>query len=401
PVRDIARELAVDGVLEGSVSRTARGVHMTVQLIYAPTDTHIWAESYDRDAGEAFALPVELSQTIAKRLKVSVSPVSAQRPLNPEAHDLYLRGRYLWFTSGPEQSRKYFEKAIELQPDYAAAWSGLADSYAVAAWDGSPPREAMERAESAGRKALELDDSLPEAHNTMAAVYFAGKWDWANADAESRRALDLNPNYAEARHLHAYILMAMGRPEEALQEQKRSTELEPFARPWALGYVLIRLRRFDEAISELRLRAQAERGDSTVHFMLSDAYWFKGMWKESAEETEQACLLKGDQKCVSGIKHAFESRGKQGVAEWLLRDTKAQSRKGHISPWLLAGAYAQAGRKEEALRSLEAAYRERSPKLVFLQNAPNFDSLHSDPRYQAIVKKMGLPPLQNGKVSAN
>jgi TolB-like protein/DNA-binding winged helix-turn-helix (wHTH) protein/Tfp pilus assembly protein PilF len=393
PLRDIARELGVDGILEGSVERSATRVHMTVQLIYAPTDTHIWAESYDRNPNEVFSLPSELSQTIAKEVKIAVSPTGPRRYINPEAHDAYLQGRYFWFGDNSERSREYFEKAIQLQPDYAAAWSGLADSYAVRAMDGiSSPQEVMEKAEVAARKGIELDDSLSAAHNTRAALYLFHTWNWQSAEAESRRALELDPNNAEAHHVYSYVLTTMQRPDEALQEQKRSSELDPFARPWALGNAFIKNRRLDAAVNEFRLRVEAQPRDSFTHFILSDAYWFKGMWKESVQEAETGFQIEGDKKSAEAVRRAFESGGAKGIAEWWLSDCKAKARKGYVSPWTLASAYAQAGHKEEALRFLEDAYRERSPRLVFIQNSPVFDFLHSDERYQALVKKMGLPP---------
>ncbi|MCU1269550.1 MAG: Adenylate cyclase [Acidobacteriaceae bacterium] len=393
PLRDIARELGVDGILEGSVTRSGNRVHMTVQLIYAPSDTHVWAESYDRDPSEVFSLPSELSKTIAKEVKIAVSPTGPRRYINPEAHDAYLQGRYFWFGDNSERSREYFEKAIQLQPDYAAAWSGLADSYAVRAMDGvSSPQEVMEKAEVAARKGIELDDSLSAAHNTRAALYLFHTWNWQSAEAESRRALELDPNNAEAHHVYSYVLTTMQRPDEALQEQKRSSELDPFARPWALGNAFIKNRRLDAAVNEFRLRAEAQPRDSFTHFILSDAYWFKGMWKESVQEAETGFQIEGDKKSAEAVRRAFESGGAKGFAEWWLSDCKAKARKGYVSPWTLASAYAQAGHKEEALRFLEDAYRERSPRLVFIQNSPVFDFLHSDDRYQALVKKMGLPP---------
>jgi TolB-like protein/DNA-binding winged helix-turn-helix (wHTH) protein len=171
PVRDIARELGVDGILEGSIERTANRVDMTVQLIYAPTDSHVWAESYDRD--QAYSLPEELSRIVAKEVKAATSPPPALRYINPEAHDAYLHGRYFWFAVDIDQSQQEFEKAIQLQPDYAAAWSGLADAYGLRAFYGlSPGSEAMTKMESAARKAVELDDSSAEAHNSLSAWYF-------------------------------------------------------------------------------------------------------------------------------------------------------------------------------------------------------------------------------------
>ena len=390
PLRDIAHELGVDGILEGSVVRSNNRVHMTVQLIYAPTDTHVWAESYDRDLNEAVSLPTELSQAIAKEVKAATASAGSLRYINPEAHDAYLRGRYFWFSDHYGKSQEYFEKAIQLQPDYAAAWSGLADAYIVRAVAGmSPPQEVVAKAEAAARKAVELDDSLPEAHNAMAAIYLFGHWDWKNADAESLRALELNPNYAEARHLHSYVLFAMNRPEEALQEQKRSTELDPFSRPWALGFAYIRTRQYDAAISELRLRAAAQPENALVHWILSLAYQLKGMGDESFEETEKA--LEGDKASAAAVRKAFESGGEKAVAEWHLNELRTVARQRYVAPYQFAAAYAAIGRKQDTLKSLEDAYREHSAELVFLQSAPIFDFLHSDVRYRVLVKKMAMP----------
>jgi TolB-like protein/DNA-binding winged helix-turn-helix (wHTH) protein len=393
PVRDIARELGVDGILEGSVARSANRVHMTVQLIHAPSDTHIWAESYDRDLNEAFSLPSELSQTVAKEVKIAVGPTKPQRYINPEAHDAYLRGRYFWFNEDIDRGQEYFEKAIQLQPDYAAAWSGLADSYGVRAVSGSsPPREVMGKAEEAARKGIELDDSLSSAHNSRAALYLFDTWEWRRAEGESLRAIELDPTNAEAHHLYSYVLFAMQRPDEALREQRRSTELDPFARPWALGFALIHTRQFDAAVNEFRLRAEAQPHDGGVLAGLSQAYWLKGMWKESQQEFEEDLRLNGDQKGAEAAHKAFEQGGEEAVEQWAVNDLKARAHKKYISPFDMASQYAYLGQKEETLRFLEEAYRERSPWIVFLQNEPIFDFLHSDERYRTIVKKMGLPP---------
>jgi TolB-like protein/DNA-binding winged helix-turn-helix (wHTH) protein/tetratricopeptide (TPR) repeat protein len=393
PIREIADELGVDGILEGSVTRSGDRVHMTVQLIYAPTDTHIWAESYDRDSSGAFALPVELSQTIAKEVNVAVSPLHPQRYINPEAHDAYLRGRYFWFSDNDDPAPVYFRKAIQLQPDYAAAWSGLSDYFGGHAVEGVvPPQEARQNWEADARKAVELDDSLADAHNSMAAWYFFSAWDWKRAEAESLRSIALNPNYAEAYHLYSYILTATNRPAEALRIQKLGMEADPFARPWALGLAYYYLRQFDGAINELRVREEAEPSDVTTHGILSDAYRLSGSEKNAADELEQMYLLEGDKESAAAVRHAFEQGGCKSVAEWNLAHQKARARHQYFSPYWLALETARAQHKEETLRLLEDAYRERSPRLVFVQNEPLFDFLHSDQRYQAIVSKMGLPP---------
>jgi TolB-like protein/DNA-binding winged helix-turn-helix (wHTH) protein len=199
----IARELGVDGILEGSIERSANRVHMTVQLIYAPTDTHVWAQSYNRAETQALSLPEELSQTIAKQVQAQTSASPAPtRYINPEAHDAYLHGRYFWLTHSIPQTLPYFQKAIQLQPDYAAAWSGLSDTYALAGMTGDLlPQEANAKAEAAARKALELDDSLAEAHNAMCAWYLFYAWDLSRADAECRRGLELDPNSSMIHYL--------------------------------------------------------------------------------------------------------------------------------------------------------------------------------------------------------
>jgi TolB-like protein/DNA-binding winged helix-turn-helix (wHTH) protein/Tfp pilus assembly protein PilF len=395
PLKDIARELGVDGILEGSVVRSGNRVHMTVQLIHAPSDTHVWAESYDRNLSEAFSLPSELSQTIAREVNTAISPAKPQPRINPEAHDAYLRGRYFWFNGNTQRSQEYFQQAIQLQPDYAAAWSGLADSYSLLAVDGKvPPQTVMGKAEEAAGKAIELDDSLSEAHKARAALYLFGTWEWRRAEAETRRALELDPNNSEAHHLYSYVLFVTQRPEEALQEQKRATSLDYSLRPWALGRCYIHLRRFDDAIKELRLLSESQSNNGWVRYQLSQAYWLKGMHKESEQELESALRVVGDSKMADAYHRAFARNGERGAAQLGVEDIKARARKKYISSWDLAFECAYLGNddKEETLKFLEAAYQERSPWIVFLQNEPVFDFLHSDARYRALVKKIGLPP---------
>jgi TolB-like protein/DNA-binding winged helix-turn-helix (wHTH) protein/tetratricopeptide (TPR) repeat protein len=393
PIREIASELGVEGILEGSMTRSANRVHMTVQLIYAPTDTHIWAESYDRDFSGAFSLPLELSQTIAKEVKVAVSPAGPQRYINPEAHDAYLRGRYFWVSDNDGPSLEYFKKAIQLQPDYAAAWSGLSDYYGGHAVGGlAPPQELRQNWEADARKAVELDDSLADAHNSMAAWYLFSAWDWKRAEAESLRSIALNPNYAEAYHVYSYTLTVTNRPADAIKIQKLGMEVDPFARPWALGLAYYHLRQFDAAINELRLREEAEPSDVSTHAILSEAYRLSGFEKDAARELEQVYLLQGHKESVAAIRQAFEKGGYKSVAEWQLGQQKARARRQYFSPFWLAMETARIGHKEETIRLLEEAYREHSPRLIFLQCEPVFDFLHSDPSYRAIVKNMGLPP---------
>jgi TolB-like protein/DNA-binding winged helix-turn-helix (wHTH) protein len=387
---DIARELGVDGILEGSVNRSENRVHVNLQLIYAPTDTHVWAEGYDRDLNGALSLPQEVAQTIAKEANAASVPAGPQRYVNPAAHDAYLQGRYLWFAGDYDECRKYFDKAIQLQPDYAPGWSGLSVTILAGASGTAPRREVIDKAEAAARRAVELDDSFAEGHHAMAALYLFGKWDWERAEAESRRSLELDPNFSEAHHLRSYILFAMNRQEEALQKQKRATEIDPFERPWALGRAYYRVRRYDAAIEEFRMRAHAGSAALWVHLYLSRVYGFKGMDNESAHELEEHTRIHRGEKAAAEIQRAYERGGRKAVLQLQLNELKKRSRHEYVSSFDLSEACAALEMRGEALQYLEDAYREHSMDLVFLQQEPVFDFLHSDERYRALVKKIGL-----------
>ncbi len=392
PLRDIAQALGVDGILEGSVNRSTNHVHINLQLIYARTDTHVWAQSYDRDLRNALSLPEELSETIAREAKVSSTPARQQHYVNPEAHDDYLKGRNLWVAGNFGESRKYFEKAIQLQPDYPPSWSGLSMNIIEDAPRGAATREVVDRAEAAARKAIELDDSSAEGHHALAAVYFFCKWDWERADVESRRSLELDPNFSEARHLHSYILFAMNRVPEGLQEQKRATEIDPFLRPWALGRAYYRVRQYDAALEEFRMRAGAYSATGWVHFYLAKVYGFKGMDKESVHELEEDTRINRGEKAASEIERAYQGGGRRAVLQLRLNNLKMRSRKEYVSSFELAEDYADLGMKDETIQKLEDAYRDRMMNLVFLQQEPDFDFLHSDERYRGLVRNIGLAP---------
>lgn len=392
PLPDIARELNVDGILEGSIERTPNSVHMTVQLIYAPTDSHVWAESYDRDLNQAYALPEELSRTIAKEVKAATSPAPPRRYISPEAHDAYLHGRYFWFTFNVANTLPYFEKAIQLQPDYAAAWSGLADTYAVDGMMNHPPSEVTEKVHAAALKALELDPSLPEAHNSLAAWYLFYAWDPARAEVEARRAVELDPNYAEGHHVFSYILEVQQRYPEAEVEARRSTELDPFAHDWELGVFYTNIRQYDAALKELIMRRVAVPNDSDIAMNLAKLYWLKGMYKESQLEYERGLDLQHDSATKAAAHQAWVTGGETTVERWGAANIKTLARKQYLQTEFIASIVAFTGDKDETMKYLEASYRMHDPDLIFIQNEPLFDFLHSDPRYQALVIQMGLPP---------
>jgi TolB-like protein len=397
PLREIAGKLGVDGILEGSVVRSGNRVHVTTQLIHAASDTHVWAESFDRDLGDLVSLQNELAQTIAKQVGATTSASSKpERQINPEAHDAYLLGRYYWFAfdfKNFKKSREYFQKAIDLQPDYAAAWSGLADFYGASAVHGDVRLdEGMSKAEAAATKAMELDDSLAEAHISVAAIHLFYHWNWGAADRESKRATELNPGVAEGHRVRSYVLSALNRMDEAVQEQRKAMELDPFAGPDGLGWTFIRARRFDAALSEARIRTEAQPNNGDLHGLLSSAYRNKGMEKEAAQEWERSLRLNGDQKLADEEHQAYSRGGFRAVIEWDLNLSKQRAAKRYVSPLDFANTYALLKQREETLRYLEGAYEVHEPSLVYIQTNANLDFVHSDPRYRAIIKKMDLPP---------
>lgn len=394
PVRDLASELGVDGILEGSIERTANRVHMTVQLIYAPTDSHVWAENYDRDLDRAYSIPEELSQIVAKEVKAATSPTPTPRYIKPEAYDAYLRGRYYWFAVDIDQSQQAFEKAIQLQPDYAAAWSGLADAYGLRAVYGLVlGSDAMTKVESAARKAVELDDSSAEAHNSLSSWYFFFAWEPQRALAEADRALALNSRLTQSHFLRAHALIALHRTDEAIQEEKRFVELDPFIFPWALGLAYLNLGQIDNAIAELRVRTQVQPNDFFSHYALAEACWLKRMWPDFAQQVEKEIALTESPEKAAEIRQAYERGGYKAVSQKRLEFLKARSRKMYTSPIDFAYQYAFLNDKEQTLKSLEDSFRDRSPGMAFLQNEPLFNFVHDDPRYKALVKKMGILPI--------
>lgn len=395
PLPEIARELGVEGILEGSAGRFGNRVHINVQMIYAATDTHLWAESYERDFSDVGSLQNELAQTIARGVGLTVSPQAPlPRHINPEAHDAYLLGRYKWFGDHLDESQQYFQKAIDLQPDYAAAWSGMADYYLGRAVEGEArPEDVLPLADAAAKKGVQFDDSLAEAHNTLAANYLA-HWNVADAERESARALELNPGYAEGHHLRGYVLQALGRADEAVEEQRKAIGLDPFERPWELTYALMRAKHYDAGLAEARMRSQTQPDNADLHDALGSTYEYLHMDKEAVREWETSHRLLGEEAAARAVHNAFQRGGVKAVLEWNLSELRRKASRKYVSPLDVAGFYGCLGRKEETLRYLEESYRQREPFLIRVDSDPTFDFLHSDPRYQAIVKGMGLPVTQ-------
>jgi TolB-like protein/DNA-binding winged helix-turn-helix (wHTH) protein len=393
PLREIAQALGVDAILEGSVARADGKVHMTIQLIQASTDAHVWAESYDRDANDVVTLPEEAARAIAKRLNSTAPTLKPARYVSPEAHEAYLHGQYLWLANQNDEAGKYFKKATELQPDYALGWAGLANYYGAGAVDSFlDPRQSLPAEDMAASKSVELDDSLAEPHIAMSAALLLHRWDHAGAYQEILRAIGLNPQLAEAHHFRAKILAALNRHPEAIEEQKKAMALDPFGRPFALGYSYQLARQYDDALTDTRQRLESSPHDVTLYWNLFETYRCKGMLKESVEAFEQILQLQGDTASAQGVRHAFEQGGYNAVLHWRISKMERESAKQYISPADLAFLYAQLGQRDKTLVLLEEAYRQHAPQLLWIQGDPAFDFLHTDERYRSIIQKMGLPP---------
>jgi len=397
---EIARELNVDAVVEGTVSRSPGRVHITAQLVLAKPEKHLWAEGYDRPLGDAVALQGELARAIATEVKIRVTPqeqarLGRARPVSPQAYELYLWGKYYWHRElGTPQawskSIGYFQKAIALDPNYAPAYAGLARTYISA----PSATENMPKARAAAMKALELDETLAEAHAALADVKLLSDWDWTGAAKEFQRALELNPGSVGAHADHAMYLWAMGRGDEATAELQRAQQLDPLSLPvnlW-LGRSFYFAHEFDRAIQQYRKTNELDPTFSWAHFFLAAAYEKVGNYDQAVEEMLKARELQGDHQFTLAVQKAYKRSRYPGALRALAEDTEQKWKRGQEQAASVALIYAKLD-KEKAFIWLERAYRERSRALPYLLRAdPQFDNLRSDPRFADLVRRMGFPP---------
>ena len=393
PLPEIARQLNVDGIVEGSLARTGDDLHMTLQLIQAPTDTHLWADSYDRNANDLVSLPHDAAVTIARETHSSIPSAAKPKYINPAAHDAYLRGNFHWFTGDQAGAGQYYLKATQIQPDYAAAWAGLSSSYGAGTVDYVlDPREAIPLAVSAGQKAIDLDPSLPEAHVAFgAAKYWLNDWNLEAAKNEFTRATELNPQHSQAWHMIGKLLIQQNRYQEGMEMERKAMELNPFQRPWGMVYAYFTTRQYDAAITDAKQRLETHT-DPIIWWMLSRAYDAKHMDKESEHALEQFYTLTNRPDTAETLHRAFARGGRDSILRWQIGQLNAKAGKGYASPYKFASYYAELGDKQQALGYLDECMRNHDPTILDIQNDAAFDALHSDPHYRAIIQKTGLPP---------
>ena len=401
---EIARQLKVDAVVEGSVLRSGDRVRITAQLIDAQTDRHLWAQSYERDLRDVLALQGEVAQAIANEIKIKVTPqeqarLASARPVNPDAHEAYLKGRYYWNLRTEEGLKKgieYFQQAIEKDPGYALAYVGLADSYGtVATWNVKAPNEAYPRARAAASKALEIDEALAEAHASLGAVREEYDWDWLGAEKEFKRAIELNPGYATAHQWYAECLSVMGRHDEAIAEAKRAQELDPLSLIINAvgGRVLFYARRYDEAIAQCRRTLDLNAGFYPAHLFLGWALEQEKLYEQAISEYQKAIApVQGNPRLAATLARGYAVAGKRTEALETISQVRELSKQSYVSSYVTAQAYAALGDTDLAFQWLEKAYQERDSKLAWLKVEPGFDSLRSDPRFQNLLRRMNFPP---------
>jgi TolB-like protein/DNA-binding winged helix-turn-helix (wHTH) protein len=391
PLKDIARALGADGIVEGSVARNGDHVHLNLQLIQAATDSHLWAESYDRDAHDV-ALSDEAARAIAVRLHSPTSTATPPRAIDPAAHDAYLHGRYLWLSSRDSESGAYYKKATEIQPDYAAAWAGLANYYGkAAAGDELDPRIALPLEEKAAERAIALDPNLAEAHLAVAATYLIARWDPVNADREVLRVISLDPSDGEAYNFRANVLDALGRHQEALEMAKKAVEISPFEYAADMAAFYVSGRQYDAALADLGLRLEVAPNDPLLLYFQWDTLRRKGNYREAADALEKSFTSSGDTHSASAIRSAWEHGGWPAVVRWQLAHHLERQKREYVSPVTLAGYHAQLHETEPTLSLLEEGFRQHSTDILWVTMDPAFDFLDSDPRFQSILQRINLP----------
>jgi len=399
PLPEIARELNVDAIVEGTVRLSGNRVRVTANLLHAQTDRHLWAETYERDLGDVLTLQSAVAQAVAREIRVAISPVessrlAAVRSVKPEAYELYLKGRYHYYKWTPDGFRKaveYFQKAIEADPEWAPAYAGLATTCGWLWIEGAlPPQEALPRFEAALKTALAIDDADPEVRYALAASAYYYRWDWAEADREFQRALALDPNLVEARFEYAWFLSDMGRFPAAVAEAQRAVERDPLSvsANIALGDVLSRAHQDERAIAQLQRTADLEPDDSRAHVFLTAIYEQKQMYREAIAELQKEATLRGapPEKLV-GLQRAYQQSGPQGYWMWELSDAKRRN-----APYEIALDYARLGNAGEAVAWLEKSYQQHDWHMIQLNKLRAWDSIRSDPRFQNLLRRMNFPP---------
>ena len=403
PLREIARELGVDAVVEGRVMRSGDRVRITAQLIDARTDRHLWADTYERDVRDILGLQDEVAHRIATQVGINLTAggqteMASTRVVDSAAQEAYLKGRYRWnqrTEAGLRAGIKYFQKAIDLDPNYPQAYAGLADCYIMMAnWGFMPPAEAYPNAEVAARKALALDDHLAEAYTSLAYATLLYDWEWSGAEQKFRRAIELNPNYATAHHFYSIYLMAAGRHTEARAEIRRAQALDPFSLiiNSVVGWIYYEGRQYDQAIQQCEKTVEMDPNYAPALLDLGNIYLRTGDYKKAIAQFERARAVAGDKSIVlSYLAQVLALSGDRAAAQKILYQLEKPAPPMFVSTWDLALTHLALGDKEKALSFLEKAVDQHVGWVVRLGVDPALDSLRVEPRFKALQQRVRIP----------
>ncbi|HXF49758.1 MAG TPA: protein kinase [Verrucomicrobiae bacterium] len=402
PLRQIAGELGVEFILEGSVRRQGNDLRITAQLIDAVQDSHLWAEKYRGTMEDVFDIQEKVAGEITGALRLTLSPNEEkdlkQRPTqDPEAFQSYLKGRYWWNKRTEESIWKgirFFEQAIQKDPLYALAYAGLADSYNMLGFYSMlPPKEAFPKARAAALKSLEIDENLAEAYPALAYARHYHDWNWSGAEKDYQRALQLNPNYASANQFYGTFLLSMGRTEEGFARMRKALELDPLSLiiNAALGWLHYYARQYDLAIEQFKKVLEMDPNFFLAHLWMGFAYQEKAMYGKALEEYEKAkAISSGSPITIASLGHTYATSGEREKALAMVEELLELQKKRYVSAYYFASIYAGLGDKDTAFDWFEKAFEERSQALVFLKVDPHVDPLRDDLRFTALLRKVGL-----------
>ncbi len=402
---EIAKEISVDAVVEGTVQRSGDRVVIRAQLIHAATDRHLWVETYERPVRDVLDLQSEIARAIAREVQIKMTPdeqarLTSRHPVRPKAFDEYLQGRFLYWNrrTGENLTKAidHFQNAIKEDPNFAQAYVGLADCYnaqgavQVAAM---PPVEARRRAEEAAMKALQLDSGLAEAYSALGYTKLFN-WNWAAAEQDFKRAIELNQNYANAHNFYASFLISRGRINDAIAASNRARELDPFSLSISAqrGFLLENARRYGEAIEQLLAVIRMDPNHYQAYWILGHTYSANGQHEEAIAASEKAVELSNRTPGALGILGlAYGLAGRKAEANQILNELLKLNESRYVTPAALVNVYIGLGDKDQAFAWLEKAYQEKSNYVVFLKVFPILDPIRSDPRFADLVRRIGLP----------
>jgi TolB-like protein len=402
-VPQIARELNVDAIVEGTVLRSGDRVRISVQLIDAHADTHLWAEGYDRDLRDVLALQSEVARAIAREIRVKLTAVDQARfadarPVEPKAYEAYLKGRYYWNRrsgDGFGKAVQHFQQAIAKDATCAVAYAGLADCHSLlGAWGSIPPEEGCRKAKELAIEALELDNSLAEAHASLAFATMWYDYDFLTAEQEFERSIELNPRYAMGHSWFGFYLATMGRYEEAYTEITRALRIDPHSSAirYAFGFLYWSWRRYDQAIEQYEKALALEPANAMAHGFLCLAYLCKSLYEPAIGAAQKSVQLsQGASSFVALVGEAYAAAGCREEAHKVLEQLQEVSKHQYVTPYLVARIYSALGDKDEAFRWLEVGYREHEALMVTLKTDPRMDELRSDRRFQNLMGRMNFP----------